>query len=356
MYQVPIFRELNRLTSNYLVLFGSDLSLRKTYFKEISSTFSPDTPGLLNGYNYKFLKNFGKEKYHFFSRINPAIFKYIINKKTTHILVHGYDNITTLFSMIFAKIVGVKVIWRGEVIPHKQKKITKFILSLILKKFVDIHLYSCEGNKNFLKNLGIICDKNNFIKCSVDNSFFKGKLKNNRIHKSKKFTIIFSGRMINRKRPFDIISALKILNNKDIHVIWLGDGPLRNDIENETKLLANTSSFPGFVNQSSLHHYYLKADIAVVPSQYDPSPKVINELLNFNIPSLASKGVGTANELTFSDEDVFEIGDIKHIASRIDFYFKNKSSLQNQINFFAEQKLKEYNPAQNASVINNLIH
>ena len=56
MYQVPIFRELNRLTSNYLVLFGSDLSLRKTYFKEISSTFSPDTPGLLNGYNYKFLK------------------------------------------------------------------------------------------------------------------------------------------------------------------------------------------------------------------------------------------------------------------------------------------------------------
>ena len=355
MYQVPIFRELNHLTSDYLVLFGSDLSLKKTYFKEINSTFLPDTPGLLNGYNYKFLKNYGKEKYHFFSRINPSIFKHLLNKKTTHILVHGYDNITTIFSMIFAKLVGVKVIWRGEVIPHKQKNTTKYFLSFILRKFVDTHLYSCKGNQLFLNGLNIDVSKKNFIKCSVDNTFFKNKYIQTKHLKSENFTIIFSGRMINRKRPFDIINALKILNIPEINVIWLGDGPLRDDLEKECSLLSNPCHFPGFVNQSELYNFYCKAHLAIIPSDYDPSPKVINELLNFNVLSLTSDKVGTGEELTFSTDDVFKVGDVNHLANRIKFYYDNISSIQDDIHVFSKKTLETYSPIQNAKTILNSV-
>ena len=63
MYQTPIFKEFNEyikevgIDIHLKVLFGDDLSLRETYFKEINTHYKPNVPFLLNGYEYKFLKN-----------------------------------------------------------------------------------------------------------------------------------------------------------------------------------------------------------------------------------------------------------------------------------------------------------
>ena len=80
--------------------------------------------------------------------------------------------------MIFAKIVGVKVIWRGEVIPHKQKNYKIYFESNTQSLLIYTYIH-VKGIKFFKKPWNNL-DKNNFIKCSVDNSFFKGKLKNNK--------------------------------------------------------------------------------------------------------------------------------------------------------------------------------
>ena len=46
--------------------------------------------------------------------------------------------------------------------------------------------------------------------------------------------------------------------------------------------------FSGFVNQSQISHYYSMADAVVVISSYDPSPKVMNEAMNFSLPVIAT--------------------------------------------------------------------
>ena len=64
MYQVPIFKELNKVLNNgnlntkSVVLFGDDLSLKNTFSKAFQTSFSYG-PWLLEGYNHKFLKNYG---------------------------------------------------------------------------------------------------------------------------------------------------------------------------------------------------------------------------------------------------------------------------------------------------------
>lgn len=320
MYQVPIFKELYKLNKNSLVLFGSDLSLKKRYFKEISSTFSPDTPNLLNGYEYKILRNFGTEKYSFFSRVNPTILKYLINENFKFILVHGYDNITTFLLILISKFFGKKIIWRGEVIGNREG-LKKIILKFILN-FVDIKLYSCEGNKKFIESLGYKLTNKNFIRCAVDNKYFKQQRMKTGFWNGDKFTIIFSGRFIDRKRPFDIVNALKLIPHDDIKIIWIGNGPLFDYIKKISKQLSCESIFTGFLNQSQLSKFYAMGKIGIVSSDYDPSPKVVNELLNFNVISLMSNGTGTCQDLSFDNKDIFPTGNIKLLSERI-LYYKN---------------------------------
>jgi glycosyltransferase involved in cell wall biosynthesis len=84
---------------------------------------------------------------------------------------------------------------------------------------------------------------------------------------------------------------------KEYFVLFLGDGPLRSDVETELRLLNVRGEVVGFINQSALGEYYAAADLLVVPSDQETWGLVANEIMACGKPVVASDRVGCAYDL-----------------------------------------------------------
>jgi glycosyltransferase involved in cell wall biosynthesis len=353
MYQTPIFKELeNYVNSNDLdldvtILYGDDLSLNEVYYEETNVTFKPDVPFLMDGYKYKFLKNYAKDpRRGFFSRINPSIFKEVRREKYNAIVIHGYESLTAWLAFLSAKISNSKIIWRGESVlrgvessSSTKQKIKRFILKMLFNN-CDAIMYSCSGNKEYLKFYGVEDSKLFFIPCAVNNDFFQnerkkyahniGDVKDELKIDHNDMIILFSARFTMRKRPLDLLKALTQIDNKNITVIFVGDGLERKTMEDFSKEHGIKAVFTGFKNQSEISKYYTISDIDAVISDYDPSPKSMNEAMNFGMPIIVTEVVGTAHDLVKDNVNgyVIKVGDITTMAQKIDFFNKNRIKIK----------------------------
>ena len=353
MYQTPIFQELetyinnNNINLDFTVLYGDDLSLRDVYFKEINVSFKPDVPFLMNGYKYKFLKNYSNDsRFGFFSRINPSIFNELKNDKYNVILIHGYESMTAWLALFAAKINKSKIIWRGESVlkgvesNYSIKQRLKRLALKTLFKFCDAVMYSCSGNKEYLEFYGVPDNKLFFIPCAVNNAFFQNE-KNKYFAKKddirfdlgidkNDMVVLFSARFTNRKRPLDLLNALSKIKNSDITVLFVGDGLERPKMEEFAKKNNIKAVFTGFKNQNEISKYYSISDLDIVISDYDPSPKSMNEAMNFGMPVIVTDVVGTAYDLVKDNQNgyIIKVGDINALADKLDFFNKNRVLLK----------------------------
>jgi glycosyltransferase involved in cell wall biosynthesis len=352
MYQVPIFKEFekilleSKLGIEFNVLFGDDLSLKNTYNKEFKTSYSYGK-WLINGYKYKFLKNYTHDsKSGFLSRINPGIFNELKKEKYDVILIHGYESLTSWFTIIAAKLTNTKIIWRGEAVLRGIEDNSSFkqtIKRFILKRFFnscDALLYSCTGNKEYIKFYNVDDKKMFPIPCAVNNDFFQNEREKyiDSISNIKKelgidlddMIILFSARFTKRKRPLDLLEALTQIDNSNITILFVGDGLERNNMEAFVKEHNLKAVFTGFQNQTQLPKYYTISDIDVVISDYDPSPKAMNEAMNFRLPIIVSDAPGTAYDLVKNGENGFvvKVGDIDTIAKKIDYLNKNREEMK----------------------------
>lgn len=354
MYQTPIFRTLQShilsedININFTVLFLDDVSLKERYFKEINSVYKPNVPSLLDGFNYRILKNIKIQNAGFFSRLNLQLIPHFLVNKYDFALIHGYDTLSSWIVLALSKLLGVKLIFRGEAVltgkcetNNYKSKLKNIIINFYLNN-CDAILYSCSGNKEFIvshlsKNyMGKLFP----IPCAVDNNFFQltyNKLKPQRVKLRDSFgipidnlVILFSARFTSRKRPLDLLRSLTLIDNKSITVLFVGDGPERTAMEKFASDHGLNTIFVGFVNQDVISQYYTIADLKVVLSDYDPSPKAMNEAMNFELPIIVTDVVGTSKDLVLSNVNGFilEVGDIESLSLRIEYLNRNRSQLK----------------------------
>jgi len=325
-------------------MFGDDMGLKEVYSDGFNYTIKWDVP-LTKGYKHFFLKNLAKTKITgFLSRINFGVFKSINPKEFDFILVHGYQTLTCWLILLAAKLRGVKIILRGEAIIKntkgtKIKIFNRLIINSYLKR-VDAVMYSCTGNYKYWKTFSIDEKKLFFIPCAVDNNFF---IERKIFYKSRiniikdelkllkdDFVIIFPSRFTDRKRPFDLIEAAALSARKNLVLLFVGDGPNKNKMEKLSLQKGVRSIFTGFINQKIISKYYLISDVVAIISEYDASPKSLNEALNFNLPGIVSNMVGTAGDLVISEHNGFivDVGDIKNISCKINQLMDDKKLLK----------------------------
>jgi glycosyltransferase involved in cell wall biosynthesis len=342
-YHAPLYKEIGKLHNiENVVLFCDDSRVKPVYVDDFKTTINWDVP-LIDGYSYKFLRNYSRKVIKgFFSYINPGLLIDIFKNKYDVIIIQGYDNLSCWLALFAAKLARIKVIWRGEATLRGNENSyfwKKFLKKIVLSRFFNVFnavMYSCSGNKNYLKFYGVSESKLFPIPCAVNNSFFQSERmkylgKENKIRKElgireDDFVVLFSARFVSLKRPLDLLKAIKQINHNNILVLFVGDGPERVTMEKFTKNYRIKALFAGFVNQSELSRYYSISDVAVIVSDYDPSPKVMNESMNFELPIIVTDIVGTAHDLVKDGANGFiiEIGDIRTIAAKIDYLNKNR--------------------------------
>lgn len=355
-YQAPFFKELAK-EMDLIVYFCWNFGIKKEYDAEFGKKIKWDIP-LLDDYKYKFLKNYSlKPSSDFWGQINLGIIKEIYNLKKRNynvILIFGWNSFANWLAFLSAFILGLPVLLRGEnplnqeLLKSKWKiRIKKIVLGTLFK-FISAFLYIGEENKKFYKFYDIPEEKLFFAPYAVDNERYikenqKSNLKNQKLELRKSLNInkndiviLFIGKLIEKKRPFDLLKAFEMLNTKyrilNTHLLYVGDGALRSELEKYAKEhnLKNII-FVGFKNQTKLPQYYAMADIFVLPSGIGETwGLVVNEAMCFGLPIIASDMVGCGPDLVKHGENgyIFSLGSIEKLSKYLVDLIKNKKKIK----------------------------
>ena len=122
-------------------------------------------------------------------------------------------------------------------------------------------------------------------------------------------TVLFVGRLSAEKNVSFILDMFKIVENNcpDYKLKIVGDGPLRNHLENHAKKIRIESSvqFEGY--QADLAKYYRDARLVVLASTYEGFPNVLLESISFGTPIVAYDCESGPGEIIKSGKNGFLI-------------------------------------------------
>jgi len=289
---------------------------------------------LLKGYHYEFVKNLswhpGKG---FFGFINPGIYRLMKQYKPDAVLLFGYNHLSCWIAKWSAKRLGIPVIFKGEAAPARDGPKWRMLLKkLYLARFfseVPFFTYSCRKNADFFKYYGVRESQLYFMPCAVDNDKFeqlrlqldRKVVRANLAIEDNNVVVLYSGRLAAHKCPIVLLEAFKRIHTScpELRLIYIGEGDQREQLmsflvqHNLTKKVV----VAGFKSHDKVYEYYQSADILVQPSLIDPSPKTVNEAMNFALPVIVSDTVGTAGDLIIDGHNgyIFKQGSVEELAN-----------------------------------------
>jgi glycosyltransferase involved in cell wall biosynthesis len=345
-YKVPLFRELSRHPQlDVVVYFCCDHGVRKRYDPEFGKEFSWDIP-LLDGYSYKFLKNWSPNpRPSFWGQINPEILVELRRNKFDAAIVDGWMSVTNWLVFLSRNPIFLKSEnpLNQELIKPWWKVVIKKIVFKFLFQRIKTFLFIGKENKEFYQFYGVPEDKLFFTPYAVDNKRFIQSFEQLRTRKQElkkrlgigpeKVVILYVGKLINKKRPFDLLLAYERLENKNKALIYVGDGPMRDELESyikENKL--EGVYIAGFKNQSEVVNYYTVGDVLVLPSGLGETwGLVVNEAMCFKLPIIVSDLVGCARDLVRNGENgyVFPGGDVDRLKECLEELVQNDEKRRN---------------------------
>jgi glycosyltransferase involved in cell wall biosynthesis len=356
-YQVPLFKELNKIKNLKLyVFYASDHGVNsKGIDKEFNKRFAWDIP-MLDGYKFFF----SKKNYNY----NSWFLKYtglsqqLKNIEADFILIFGWNKLLYLQAFFYAIFNNVPILLRAENNLGSNNSLLKNAIKKILfPKFFNFFykiFYIGKLNKYFYMHYGVKKNKLLFSPYFVDNDFFKKKhaINNNVLN------VLYVGKFISRKRPFDILKTALILKDyKHIQFFLAGDGPLLQECKNWVKKKRlNNTNFLGFKNQFEIKKIYNKSHILVNSSAYETWALVVNEAMAAGLPCIVTNMTGCSVDLVKNNQTgyVYKLGDLKSLSKLILKFYLNKKNLR-KMSLGAKNLIKKYSTKTNSEVISKTI-
>jgi glycosyltransferase involved in cell wall biosynthesis len=318
---------------------------------------------LLDGYDLVFLNNASSSKgmnTRFFDAVNWSIFKVLRKSDDKVVIVNGWAYLSDWFVFLAAKLYGKKVWMRAEMPwnqeelkPKSFKKSIKYLLFkyVIFKYFIDRFLYIGSQNKKYYLMHGVQEPRLIFTPYSVDNQRFqclkvnKGSVREKWGINDGQFVILYSGKLIDKKRPLDLLKAFHRLDLANTVLFFMGDGPLRMQIEdyvNDYKL--HNVIISGFINQSQIGTIYSMADVFVMCSGIGETWGLsVNEAMNFSLPVIVSGTCGSSFDLVDVEKNgyVYDEGDVETLYQHLLFLANNKD-LTKDMGVFSKEIINNY--------------
>lgn len=336
-YLSPLLRELSLQTTLKVYYYGGQSAMNDD--KGFGQKVTWDIP-LLDGYNYEFLKNSSGSKgmnTRFFDAKNWSVFKVLRQSDDNVVIVNGWAYVSDWFVFLAAKLYGKKVWMRAEMPwnqeelkPKSFKKSLKFLLFkyVIFRYFIDKYLYIGSQNKKYYLMHGVKESRLIFAPYAVDNQRFQS-LKTDGLcarHKwnidAKQIIILYSGKLIDKKRPLDLLKAFHQLNDSNTTLFYMGDGPLRNELEAYiSQHQVKNVVISGFINQSEIGTIYSMADLFVMCSGIGETWGLsVNEAMNFSLPVIVSSTCGSSFDIVENGVNgfVFNEGDVNDLAKKLE--------------------------------------
>ncbi|MBE2255791.1 MAG: glycosyltransferase [Ignavibacteria bacterium] len=219
-------------------------------------------------------------------------------------------------------------------LSEHNKIIIKFIVFLI-NNFIA-NSYSAIGNyEKFIKKKNIFYLNNVYdFKHNIPEKIY-----------SKPITLLNVGSLTKRKRQDIFIKLISELKNHDINAFLVGDGPEKENLltlKDNLNIPANKLLFTGKIN--NVEDFYLKSDILIISSDFEGTPNVLLEAVNYGLGIIVSDSAGDASNLIKNNVNGFICSnrDIKTYLNAINKYTQNTDLIKLHSDISKDILLKNY--------------
>lgn len=366
-YQAPLFRELAKQVE-LNVFFAHSQTAQEQSKAGFNVDFDWDVD-LLGGYRHQFLQNRAKhpDVSRFTGCDTPQIAAEIRRGNFDAFLVTGWYLRSHWQATRACHKYRVPVMVRGDSqlgTPRSwfKQSLKEFLYPLLLRQF-DACCYVGQRNREYLEHYGVPPHRLFFSPHCIDNDWFSSLCKKaDRQQFRDRFrleddvkTVLFVGKLLDRKRPLDMINALRVLLNRGLRVcgLFAGGGPLTFMLREYGKRYDVPLHFLGFRNQSELPEVYAGAEVLVLPSEGSETwGLVVNESLACGTRVVLSDAVGCALDMVDagSTGEVYPVGDITAFADALQRVLT--TPLQPEA---IRQKMEEFSVAQAVKGIINAV-
>lgn len=264
---------------------------------------------------------------------------YKIIKKENYDIIHTHSSKAGFLGRIVSKINKVPIIIHTvHGFPFNDfmnffKKNFYILIEKSLANWTDVLITVSNLNKKKIIDLGISKkDKIYNIYSGIDLKIFDKK--NDRRFKKElklednEMLIGAVGRLSDQKDPITLISAFNLVIKEipNAHLVFVGDGPLRNKITKMIKKLKLTSKVDLIGNRDNPWHVYHSLDLFVMSSIYEGLGRSITEALSCGVPVVCTAVEGVP-EIVKNGETGFlvEPRDIEGLANSIIHSLRNLS-------------------------------
>lgn len=350
-YQAPLLRRIAAEPEIDLeVFFFSDFSVQEYVDPGFGKAIKWDVP-LTEGYKYHFLDTWGPKKRYSWLRqpIAKDIAQQLKEGNFDAVWVHGWFWFCSLQAIMVANRLGIPVLLRGESNGLDEpteglKKIFKTAFLKWLFNRVSAFLYVGTLNRQFYEYYGVSQKALFPMPYAVNNEYFQEKAQvahQNREHLRESLglakgrpIILFSAKLIPKKRPQDVLAAYQLLSadgttEPEPYLLFVGEGELRPQLEADAQATGWKSiHFLGFWNQSKLPEMYDLCDCFVLASDFEPWGLAVNEVMNAGKAVIVSEAAGCAPDLVKHQQNgwIFQVGDIKGLAEGMEWTLSHVES------------------------------
>ncbi len=335
-YQVPLLRCLAAHPEVDLTVYYLDDAGAKQYRDpEFGVAIQWDLP-LLDGYAWRVLPNRSPipRADHFLRYLQPSVIGALRHERYDAVIVHGYAHATEWFAFLGAWLSRTPLLLRGESTLLGRRRWVRVAKRLVLGpalRRMQGMLAIGALNREFYRAYGVPESRIFFVPYAVDNERFMAEadrlaperpaLRRQLGWPDDLAVVLYSGKLIPKKRPMDLVDACaRLAENCPVRLVLMGDGPLRGEVEAEARRRGLEHLFvTGFVNQTEVPRYYAAADVLALPSGYEPWGLALNEGMCFSLPVVASDAVGAAPDLVRNGENgfVYPAGDTQALADAL---------------------------------------
>lgn len=334
-YQAPLFRELaNRLDLE--VLFAHRATPTDQACAGFGVEFDWDVD-LLSGYSHAFLHNVASKPglNNFAGCDTPEIGTSLAEGRYDAVLLMGWHLKSHFQAVVAAKHLRLPILARGDshlLTPREiWKRAAKAFAYPFLLRFFDAALYVGERSRAYWTQYGYPSGRLFFSPHCVDTQWFargataeaRAALRGRLGVAPNSKVILFAGRLVPFKRPFDLVAACAKLRawGQNIDMLVAGSGPLLPEMAAATRGAGVPCHVLGFCNQSEMPAVYAAADVLVLPSDgRETWGLVANEALACGRPIVVSHAVGAAPDLAAdgSAGRVYPMGDVAALARALE--------------------------------------
>ena len=311
-YHAPLYRAIAREVDLH-VYFAHRQTAEGQAAAGFGVAFDWDVP-LTDGYAHTFLDNrAAAPSTDTFSGTNtPEIARVIRDGHFDAFLVNGWYTRSLWQAITACWRTGTPVLVRGDSqLGGPRSGLRRAVKEVAYRAFVprfDGYLVVGERAREYLLHYGARADRMEFAPHVVDSAFFRDRARASDVAATRaawgtapgEAVLLFAGKLIDKKRPSDLLAAAAALGARGqaVRVVFAGSGPLEADLRAEAVRLGVTAHFAGFQNQTALPAIYAAADLLVLPSDGGETwGLVVNEAMACGTPAVVSDAVGCGPDL-----------------------------------------------------------